>query len=321
MAINTRGILAATFALAATVACGGGQFDDADEYAADYGYDNPADFPTEMADYKDVFDASGLPVAMAEGQVGATSAFDSKFLGVPYMPKGFDYPVDPDGRPLSFLAQVNFADVPSLPDYPDSGILQFYISNDDDYTKHAWGLQFYKDKPYNAQAQFDLQQSQEYFRVVWHEDVTTDESNLDNRVPRISGGYLPIDDEAKLTFTLGSSFPTPDDYRFAKIYGEDAYTFFDRFGQDSGDVFDRYYSHVAPRSIAWIGGYAYFTQSDPREIEPDEDWVLLFKIQSSVTFEQPAVMWGDTGVGGFFIRRADLRRKDFSRVLYAWDSY
>ena len=56
------------------------------------------------------------------------------------MPKGFDYPVDPDGRPLSFLAQVNFADVPALPDYPNSGILQFYISNDEDYSKHIWGV-------------------------------------------------------------------------------------------------------------------------------------------------------------------------------------
>ena len=162
------------------------------------------------------------------------------------------------------------------------------------------GLRYYKDRPYDAQAQFDLHQSQEYFRVIWHNDVTTNENNLDDQMPRISGGYLPIDDEAKLTFTKGTSFPTPDDYRFAKIFGEDAYTFFDRFGQDSGDVFDRYYSHVAPRSIAWIGGYAYFAQSDPREIEPDEDWILLFKIQSSMTLEQPTVMWGDSGVGGFF---------------------
>lgn len=31
------------------------------------------------------------------------------------------------------------------------------------------------------------------------------------------------------------------------------------------------------------------------------------------------VLWGDCGVGNFFIRREDLLRRDFSRVLYIWD--
>lgn len=321
MANQFGAALTSAVLLAVTSGCGGGQFEDTNAFVDDYSFDQPADFPAEMADYKAAFEASALPFATAEGKVGKTTVFDSKFLGTPYMPKGFAYPEDPSGRPLSFLAQVNFADVPPLPGYPESGIVQFYISNDEDYSKHVWGLQFYKEKPYDAQAQFDLQQSQDYFRVVWHDNIITNLDQLDDSVPSTRSGYLPIDDEAKLTFTKGTSFPTPDDYRFEKTFGVNGYSFFDRFGADAGDVFDRYYSHVAPRSIAWVGGYAYFTQTDPRETEPDDDWILLLEIQSSMTNEQPSVMWGDAGIGAFFIRRDDLRRKDFSRVLYAWDSY
>ena len=31
------------------------------------------------------------------------------------------------------------------------------------------------------------------------------------------------------------------------------------------------------------------------------------------------VLWGDCGVGNFFINRRDLENLDFSRILYTWD--
>jgi uncharacterized protein YwqG len=31
------------------------------------------------------------------------------------------------------------------------------------------------------------------------------------------------------------------------------------------------------------------------------------------------IMWGDVGVGNFFIDYNDLLKKDFSKVLYNWD--
>ena len=35
--------------------------------------------------------------------------------------------------------------------------------------------------------------------------------------------------------------------------------------------------------------------------------------------EQDIVMWGDSGVGNFFINAEDLKRLDFSNVVYNWD--
>ena len=169
--------------------------DDYDELAPYYSGEVVADYPAEMAEYRETFDASGLPFATAEGDVGRTSVYDSKLLGTPYMPKGFDYPRDPAGRPLRLLAQINFADVPPLPDYPDSGILQFYISDDEEFGGQVWGLQFYLEEPFDPHGWFELMQSQDYFRIVWHETILTDEDALEHEVPAAPRGLMPVDDE------------------------------------------------------------------------------------------------------------------------------
>jgi uncharacterized protein YwqG len=60
-----------------------------------------------------------------------------------------------------------------------------------------------------------------------------------------------------------------------------------------------------------LGGYPNFTQDDARD---RNDLELLFQLDSD-----DGVMWGDAGVGNFFITDADLARRDFSRVFYTWD--
>jgi uncharacterized protein YwqG len=64
-----------------------------------------------------------------------------------------------------------------------------------------------------------------------------------------------------------------------------------------------------------IGGYAYFTQTDPREYKKDaQNTVLLFQMDSD-----DEIMWGDVGVANFFISPTDLINKDFTKVMYNWD--
>lgn len=49
-------------------------------------------------------------------EVGLTS---SKFGGVPFIPKGGEYPTDVEtSEKLSLLMQINFAEMPHIPDYP-----------------------------------------------------------------------------------------------------------------------------------------------------------------------------------------------------------
>ena len=70
-----------------------------------------------------------------------------------------------------------------------------------------------------------------------------------------------------------------------------------------------------------LDGYPYFTQSDPRGEKPEYDRMdtLLFQLDSDGRGREDLVLWGDCGVGGFFINREDLCRRDFSKVLYNWD--
>ena len=72
-------------------------------------------------------------------------------------------------------------------------------------------------------------------------------------------------------------------------------------------------------SLHQIGGYPFFAQDDPRTHEPWLHYeVLLFQLDSH---DAMGVQWGDFGIGNFFIKRSDLLKRDFSRVLYNWDCH
>jgi len=69
---------------------------------------------------------------------------------------------------------------------------------------------------------------------------------------------------------------------------------------------------------------ANFTQYDPREYLTEEENIydtVLLQLDSndgSVNGEG-YFMWGDMGIGNFFINSEDLKKLDFSNVLYNWD--
>lgn len=65
-------------------------------------------------------------------------------------------------------------------------------------------------------------------------------------------------------------------------------------------------------------GHPYFTQEDPRPEGSPYD-TLLFQMDSDSVGREDYVLWGDSGVGNFFINREDLKRLDFSNVFYTWD--
>ena len=65
-----------------------------------------------------------------------------------------------------------------------------------------------------------------------------------------------------------------------------------------------------------IGGYAEFTQEDPRSTEDPME--LLFQLDTDSNI---GCRWGDMGVANFFIRPEDLQKRDFSRIFFNWDCY
>ena len=223
--------------------------------------------------------------------------WESKVGGLPYLPKGVSFPTASDGRELFFLAQINFADLPPLAPFPNQGIVQFYIQDDDLY-----GMDF--DDGENADT----------FRVLYHPTVVKNEATLQTKFPALRDydDLLPHHPEESypLNFALAEEVAPVTDYRFFEKFGHD---FFQQFGEKEWEVLDEYAKMVRPQGHK-IGGYAYFTQDDPRR--PDDPMLLLFQLDSD---EPMDLMWGDMGVGHFFIREKDLIARDFSRVLYDWD--
>ena len=58
---------------------------------------------------------------------------DSKFGGLPYISTDEDIPKDSNGNQLALLAQINCSDLPENTLYPKDGLLQFWISRNDDF--------------------------------------------------------------------------------------------------------------------------------------------------------------------------------------------
>ena len=222
--------------------------------------------------------------------------WESKVGGQPYMPKSAQWPCAPDGRELFFLAQLNLADMPKLEPFPQKGILQFFIYDDDLY-----GMDF------------DDGENPDTFRVLYFPDVIKEEAQLrkDYQVLRDFDELPHHPDECyPLAFSLAEEVVPMSDYRFYQHFGAD---YFRQFGAAEWSLQEDFGKKVRSDGHK-MGGYAYFTQDDPRRL--DDPMLLLFQLDSD---ERMDLMWGDMGVGHFFIREAALKNLDFSKVLYDWD--
>ena len=224
--------------------------------------------------------------------------WQSKFSGMPYLPKGTQYPKGTNGKPLFLLAQLNFDELPRLAMFPGQGILQFYITDNDMYG-----------------AQFDDMTRQGDFQIRYISEVIKNQEALITDFDFLpSFEFVPASKACSLIFELSQQSISVADYQFEnKIFSgnipepNDAYYKF--LGQ---------YEEKFSASGHRIAGYPYFTQSDPRGNKKyiNDDLQLLFQIDSDWN---SGVMWGDAGVGNFFIREDDLKKCNFSKVMYNWD--
>lgn len=254
--------------------------------------------PEQLKNYEEDILRSVKPTIKVAGEKGSTELWGSKIGGNPYLPLGVDVPKSSEGVPLKLLAQINFEDVPNIENMPKTGILQFYI----DVTNYLLGMSL-KNRA-----------DQKDFRVVYHAEVVKDTSRLVTNFEEVITEVDMDIPEAKLTFSEGLQPVTASDYRFGSEYLKGFEDKKVRDGDKLVDVEEFYYSHVS-ESGHRIGGYPFFTQFDPRDEDSEYD-TLLLQIDSD---ESIGLMWGDVGVGNFFINKDKLARLDFSDVLYNWD--
>jgi uncharacterized protein YwqG len=214
----------------------------------------------------------------------------SKFLGKPFVPEGTDYPVDRHGNPLVLIAQINFSETPELEGFPSEGILQLYFS-----TSEWW------DMPGEE-------------KIIY---ISGDDLNKIARtdLPSIKAEYyeeLPVWKIHKLKFKKSIDTGSSEDCQFSFDFsGKDYWDFEEDLTEEGKKEFNDYFSGEGHK----IGGYAYFTQSDPRDYsDGQKDDIQLLQIDTD-----EEIMFGDSGIGHIFISPEDLVKNDFGKAYFYWD--
>jgi len=231
------------------------------------------------------------------------SIWSSKFGGNPYWPKNMEFPKNKKtGKELYLLAQLNLSELPESTQLPQTGILQFFLTNDD-----LMGLEF----PSETNPIERIVSDSNGYRVIYHETIEKNKELLRTKFPKDDTYILPISGEYALKFEKSQQKPASGDVNFEKIVTGNIWDFPD----EQIDSLYEEFSGVGSR----LGGYAYFTQEDPRTFEYS-NWKLLFQMDTS-DIEGVNIMWGDMGVGNFFIEEENLKNLDFSKVWYNWDCH
>lgn len=243
-----------------------------------------------------------MALSRPHGPLGPTA---SKLGGVPYLPKGSEPPSDSEGRPMFLLAQTNFSEVPQgvVPGLPTAGLLQFWVSGA--VGVHGMGFR-------DGEKAFEA-------RFFPNPDPAEQDPSADRLLHVIDAKSfeippLPFSGEIACAFSPSSCLWTPSDESLkapASLEGTEEMW---EAAEELAPALDA----SGASNLHRLGGYAYFTQSDPRFGREAEDWVLLWQCDT----DGPAdIMWGDSGIANAFIRREDLEATPprFDRILWNWD--
>ena len=211
-----------------------------------------------------------------EFEEGEPSIMDNKIGGKPYLPIGEPYPTGKNGEKLPLLFQVNLKNI-DLEGYPQEGILEFFMG--DDYPCE--------------------------YKIKYFKDIQEYQENVESYKLSISSV-----DSFKVKLTKSVEYMPINDYRFEKTISPIVSEIF----PDNIDCDWNLVMEEALPNLKWsFGGYADFTQADPRLYEDRGDECLL-KLDS---FNQIEI--GDAGIVSVLISKKDIENNKFENGKLDWD--
>lgn len=256
--------------------------------------------PQELEPFRrDILTTQTAFVEIIPYEAGKTDWWQSKIGGLPYLPHTVPFPTAPNGRELFFLAQINFEEVPAFEQFPESGILQFYVADDTKFGKNT-----------------KLPELQEKFRVLYFAEPDRNINHLTTDfkfLPKYKTTPVKPNISYPIEFEIYEEMMPISDHQFAQTFGNQ---FFKQFGDRQYELQLEYAEEISSAGHK-MGGYADFAGEDPRPCDADEPMLLLFQLDSDAEI---GCHWGDFGVANFFIRPSDLEKRDFSKVLYHWEA-
>ncbi len=240
------------------------------------------EIPEILKPYEEYLRSTEKQVLEITFECGETLPWESKIGGCPYLTSEADYPRDKDGRPMMFLAQINLDDMPHLEDYPEHGLLQFYVGDDDNYGG---------DSP---------------CRVIYIPEYEKDASKLLSKNPFEDGymGMPPFECEGKMTFAPKTMFICTECQEFQ-----------DKFRQKVSDEIWDVLTEVCYPEGSLVGGYPLFVQQAPEYYDSGEYDTLLLQLDCD---DECGIMFGDAGSCFFLIPKENLKKRNFDNVEYGW---
>ena len=230
---------------------------------------------------------------------GDASAAPTRLGGEVWFADGEEWPIGPDGERLEFIAHLDFSRLSPLPGFPGEGVARFFVGRDD-----IWGVNFdVPDRSNIAVLWHDGPQTggRTELPVPWGEDENSPFESVSLRANGLALRPEPVDD-------------LPDYY---------SWQLQERLDREAGrpgldEIEDRLFEINETKEFAHrIGGHPSFTQYDFRKRGQHDDLdIVLLGLTSD-----DAIMWGDVGEAAFYIRPADLAKRDFSRVAFYWDCH
>ncbi len=236
--------------------------------------------------------------------IGRGDSVFSRIGGMPNLPQTHPWPLDKEGRPLSFLCQIAFDDLPALAldlGFPARGVAFFFYCQG----QSAWG--------------FDPGDAPKW-RVIYLPETPSAENRT------APDGLKPksIFTSASVGFSVIKTYPDLKDAHLEALgIEEEAYWVFqdsqqrksalhmmggcpDEIQQPMEDECE-----LASSGIYAGGAKAYKSAEAVALLQRPRDWRLLLQLDSD---DDIRMNWGDGGRLYFWIRGADLAEKDFSKV-------
>lgn len=258
--------------------------------------------PDTVARFREWQEDTSLPAVFLTGAGPAPeTAGGSRVGGGVWIPAGESAPLDSTGAPMSFLAQLDFAELPKLKDFPEKGVLQFFIARD-----------IYFGANLNDPRKSD-------FKAIYRESVDGPGELVATRYDGRNGEdfYTPLESRElqvrgeRLTGKTGLSFPGIFSFTLARDLPElvenNSFATLNALLREG---------HVDMSEVHHMGGYPDTVQDDWRVTKELQEFdTVLLNLWS-----RDGLMWGDAGQGQFLIRREDLRERNFDEAAFQWDS-
>lgn len=251
---------------------------------------------------------------------GIASDTCSKFGGKPAVPNDFVWPQyagkrfrneDRVMRPLSFLAQINLADVAEYDTenlLPKTGMLSFFY----EMVSMEWGM---------------LADDRDFVKVYYFPDVDL-LSLRDIPEEMEEEGFIP---ELEMHFEKQISLPYPDNFydedfdwsEYENCCNELGYEFDELGGRTKLLGYPDVIQEPMEEECETVSrGYTYWNPKDSEKASEAEkldiklkskEWILLFQM-GTIVKDETEIMFGDCGHIYFWIRKEDLKNRNFNHI-------